>query len=78
VSRCRSDLGGDEFLRQYRHPLGLALSIADFEDDVGARPGDLPVEQPSRYELAINLATAQALGISIPKAILVQADQVIE
>jgi putative tryptophan/tyrosine transport system substrate-binding protein len=44
----------------------------------GAKPGDLPVEQPSRYEMAINLTTAKALGLVIPQALLLQADQVIE
>ncbi len=44
----------------------------------GAKPGEVPVEQPSRYQLVINLATARALGLVIPQALLLQADQVIE
>ncbi len=44
----------------------------------GAKPGDLPVQQPTKLELAVNLKTAAALNIKIPHAILVQADQVIE
>src|SRR3954452_20557818 len=44
----------------------------------GVPPGQLPIEQPTRYEFAINLATAKALGITIPAALLVSADEVIE
>jgi putative tryptophan/tyrosine transport system substrate-binding protein len=72
------ELGG--LMSYYSNPLDIRRRAATFVDKIlkGAKPADLPVEQPTKFDLLVNLKTAKTLGVTIAPSILARADQIIQ
>ena len=80
IHQNRSYLAGGGFMSYGINNPELFRRAGSYVDKVlrGAKPADLPVEQPTKFELVVNLTTAKALGLKIPESFLLRADEVIE
>ena len=80
MSGSREDISPGVLVAYGANRLDLTRRAANYVEKIlkGTKPADLPIEQPTKFELVVNLATAKAISLAIPEAFLVRADEVIE